>query len=323
MGAPSTVQWSDLRDSDAVTSWDSLPDSSDWDTAFGTSSFLGTIAAHSNAGVNQVTVADERGVSAAARVAVRRPLGLHVSPILPFTAFSAIRLRDELREAVVHARESVLEDLLGAIEQRFCAASIHIPPPIQDARILIWRGWKVRPLYTYRIALQESENPLESWSESARRTARQESSGFEIAGTDPETQARLVVESYARNGRQPPLGVDGITEVVRLMVEDGAVRTVGARSRESGEIEASIAILQRGREAYYWLAGGRRGAAMTVLLANVLPDLASSGTRLFDFVGANTASIAEFKRKFGGQLTTYFRATWQRGVAGSIFGRRV
>jgi len=323
MRAPSTVQWFDLRDSDAVTSWDSLPDADDWDTVFGTSSFLQAIAAHSNAGVDQVTVSDERGVSAAARVAVRRPLGFHVSPILPFTAFSAIRLRDELREAVVHRRQSILEDLFGAIEQRFCAASIHVPPPIQDARILIWRGWKVRPLYTYRIALHRSENPLDSWSESARRTARQESSEFEIVGTDPETQARLVVESYSRAGRQPPLGLDGITEVVRSMLEDGVARTVGARNRESGETEASIAILQRGREAYYWLAGGRRGAAMTVLLANVLPDLASSGTQLFDFVGANTASIAEFKRKFGGQLTTYFRATWHRGVAGRIFGRRV
>ena len=323
MGAPSTMQWSDLRDSDAVRAWDCLPSSHDWDTVFGTYPYLETIASHSRAAVDQITIEDERGVTAAARLAVHRRLGFSLSPILPLTAFSAIRLRDDLKEVEVHERTSVLEDLLRAIERRFCAASIHLPPAVQDMRIFSWRGWKVRPLYTYRIALNETEPPLAAWSESARRTARQEAPEFEIVETNPETQARLVVESYSRSGRKPPLGAERIASAVRSLIEDGAARTLGASNKETQEIDASIAILRHRREAYYWLAGGRPGAAMTVLLANVLPDLASSGIELFDFVGANTASIAEFKRKFGGQLTTYFRATWQQGIPGRVFSRWV
>lgn len=323
MGSPSNAQWSDLRNGDAVKAWESLPASDRWDTVFGTSPFLEAITDHSSVGVEQITIEDDRGCSAAARLAVRPYFGSTLSPVPPFTAFSAIRLRDDLREAQVHERATVLEDLLHAVERRFHAASIHLPPAVEDTRVFGWRGWKVRPLYTYRIPLSDSDHPLDAWSESARRTARQEAAGFEVVETDAETQARLVVESYSRNNRKPPLGVEQISSMVRSLLNDGAAAIAAVRNRGSGEVEASVTILRHGREAYYWLAGGRRGAAMTVLLAHVLPDLASSGIDVFDFVGANTASIAEFKRKFGGRLTTYFRATWERGIPGRLFARMV
>ena len=47
---------------------------------------------------------------------------------------------------------------------------------------------------------------------------------------------------------------------------------------------------------------------MTVLLGHVLARLREEGVAYFDFVGANTPSIAEFKRRFGSELVSYFRA---------------
>jgi hypothetical protein len=46
---------------------------------------------------------------------------------------------------------------------------------------------------------------------------------------------------------------------------------------------------------------------MTVLLAEALPRLRADGLAAFDFVGANTPSIAEFKRRLGPALVPYFR----------------
>ncbi len=50
----------------------------------------------------------------------------------------------------------------------------------------------------------------------------------------------------------------------------------------------------------------RRYAPLFVLLGHILPRLRDDGIEQFDFVGANTPSIAEFKRHFGPVLTPYF-----------------
>ena len=79
-------------------------------------------------------------------------------------------------------------------------------------------------------------------------------------------------------------------------------------ARRDGVPEAGLAALTDGRTAHYWLAGSVPGAAMTVLLAEAFTRLAEEGVTTFDFAGANTPSIAEFKRKFGSTLVPYARA---------------
>lgn len=323
MSASVSVRWSDLSDEGSRRDWDALPGAGVWDTVFGTTSFLETLSAQVKTDIVQLTATDDKGVCAAARLGVRSKFGLEYSPVPPMTAFSALRLRDPFREADVHERRSALEQLLQAIERRFVAAALHLPPAVQDTRVLIWRGWSVKPLYTYRIRLDAQKDPIDAWSESARRLARHEESEFTIVDTDAASQARLVTGSYARKDRPTPLGVEGLTSLIAGLIQSGSVRTVGVMRRDSDEVEASVALLRDQSQSYYWLAGGRPGPAMTVLLAHVLRDLASSGVTVFDFVGANTASIAEFKRKFGGQLTSYFRATWQRGLVGRLAGPHI
>ncbi|MEX0599100.1 MAG: GNAT family N-acetyltransferase, partial [Rhodothermales bacterium] len=81
------------------------------------------------------------------------------------------------------------------------------------------------------------------------------------------------------------------------------------RHKSSDEIHAAVVILNDGRTAYYWIAGSRPGDGMTVLIGELLPRLFNQGIELFDFMGANTPGIAEFKRKFGARLVPYFALT--------------
>lgn len=322
MGAPLAVQWSGLHDADAVDAWDRLRSPGRWDTVFGEAAYLEAISSNWNCEIEQVTILAEGGPAAAARLAVRRLFGLAYVVIPPLTAYSAIRLGSDPGEAEIHDRTSILESLLEAVERRFYAAALHLPPPIQDLRPFTWRGWGVRPLYTYHIRLDSAHDPMDAWSESARRMARQQSQEFEIVSGEAAMQARWVVESYERNGRKPPLTEERLAAVAENLKRDGLATTYAARNLASKEIEASVTVLRNDDTAYYWAAGSRPGPSMTVLLASLLPLLASDGVTLFDFIGANTASIAEFKRRFGGQLTTYFRAVRRRGAIGRILGSR-
>ena len=74
---------------------------------------------------------------------------------------------------------------------------------------------------------------------------------------------------------------------------------------DDGRAEAAVCTITDAGTSYYWLAGSVPGPAMTVLLGSLLPKLRQDGVRIFDLVGANTPSIAEFKRRLGAQLEEY------------------
>ena len=83
------------------------------------------------------------------------------------------------------------------------------------------------------------------------------------------------------------------------------VRCFTVSLQESQAAEAGLIVLHDANSAYYWIAGSKPGPAMTVLIGNVLTELKQAKFNTFDFVGANTPSIAEFKRRFGPVLTPY------------------
>ena len=87
---------------------------------------------------------------------------------------------------------------------------------------------------------------------------------------------------------------------------EGQVRLFTATPSDTDTPEGGLAVLHDGHTAHYWIAGSAPGPAMTVLLGHTLPRLRDDGIKLFDFVGAHTPSIAEFKRHFGPVLTPYF-----------------
>ena len=91
-----------------------------------------------------------------------------------------------------------------------------------------------------------------------------------------------------------------------------AARVFAAHRRDTGAFEGGLIVLVDGSSAYYWIAGSIPGAAMTVVTGQMLFRLRSEGISTVDFVGANTPSIAAFKRRFGPTLVEYPRLVASR-----------
>jgi hypothetical protein len=223
----------------------------------------------------------------------------------PLLVPSPLLLDGPLAEAEVHARETPLDALLNVLARHVHQASLVLHPSLTDARPFTWAGWRVHPAYTYRLALAPGRDVTEGWSGGPRRLLRQSGEGYEWeVGAEVSEVVALVAESHRRQGQ----GFDaararGLAEraVAAGLAEVFVVRRQGAA-------EAGLVALHDGETAHYWLAGSRPGPAMTVLLAEALARLRDLGVRRFDFYGANTPSIAEFKRRFGAELVPYFRA---------------
>lgn len=296
--------------------WDDLNQSGPCGHPFASEAYLALVEKTFRGRVESIEIeGDGGGVTAGARLLVRRSPFVLRSVVPAYTPYSAIQLERMPSEAETHDRSSTLERLLEAIENRYAAIDVNLPPQIVDVRTFSWRRWAVRPLYTYRVALDEETLAMKTWSESAARIAQRESEDYEIAATEPGVVAEKSSESYRRSDRRPPLFRDRLEKFLEEARTSAGASLIGARNRESGKVESAVAIMRHGTAAYYWIAGGSRGSSMTVLLGRLFRDLSDDGIETFDFVGANTDSIAEFKRKFGGRLTTYFRAAWRHGPA--------
>ncbi|MDQ7039835.1 MAG: GNAT family N-acetyltransferase [Rhodothermus sp.] len=203
--------------------------------------------------------------------------------------------------------------LLTALTRRYARIDLHLPPQWLDVRPALWSGWHAHPLYTYEIDLAQT-SPTH-WSENPRRLFRKAASAYRLiedVALAP-VLAHLVEASYQRHHRRPPAPAPRLTPLLETLATSGLIRLFGAQ-HATGHTEAAVALMVHPPRVWYWLAGSKPGPAMTVLLGHLWPRLRAEGFRWFDFVGANTPSIAEFKRRFNPKLRLYFRLTYDRSL---------
>jgi len=242
-------------------------------------------------------------------ITFRKRRGPYSAAALPSLArLSPLLLDGPVDAAEVHRGTSPLDALLDLLASDFDQVNLLLPASVADLRPLSWKGWQVKPTYTYQIHLGDKEDILARWSSTPRRRFRQSEADF-VVEEDRAAVAEVVditIAAHARQDARFPLSRDQAIAMAQSLVETGHVRPFVARRNRA--VEAGILILSNDAEAHYWLAGSLPGDAMTVLLGIVLQRLQEEGVETFDFAGANTPGIAEFKRKFAPRLVMMHRA---------------
>ncbi len=285
--------------------WERLWQDSPQRSAFARLDYVRAAAAAAGLSVALHFVEEDGELAAGAAVTWRKRGPYRAAVVPPFTPYSALLLRSQPSESDIHAQSSALNKILVELERSYDLTILHLHPSVADVRAATWRGWKTDPLYTYVRRAAEREL-LDGWSEGTARAFRAARSDYEIIEGDSAAAAamRLCRESYARHRRRPPLSVSALEQFVRQTASNH--RAFGAVTKD-GDVEAAIVMLSDPARSYYWVAGSRPGHAMTVLVGEVLSRLE---TPVWDFMGANTPGIAEFKRRFGCELESYHRITF-------------
>ena len=316
-----------LADGDMRDRWEALERQNVFETPFSNLGYVEDLAAVLERGIRATFVSETPGEgdsraetahgsdgpthdAAGILVLEAHTLGrAHVSPA-GFTPFSAIAARSFPSAARIHARTSWLDALIASLGQRYWKTDIMLPPELEDVRPFQWARWTVSPLYTFRLTLDDPERGIASWSEAARRVYSRMKERYEL-----HSDARLVrdvvqlsVAGYERSDRNPPLPPDRLEELARRQLDRGAASCHTLHANGDAAVEAGVVVLGRAPNAFYWIAGSVPGPGMTVLIGNLMQVLSEQGYRRFDLVGANTPSIAEFKRRLNPELVPYFRA---------------
>jgi len=207
--------------------------------------------------------------------------------------------------------------LLARLQADYHQATFILPFNWNDRDVFAAAGWTTTERQTYVSLLPEDAAPA-AWSANARRVAKKATTLYTIEEDARHVGAavRLMTESYRRSGASFGYSDQQVERLARALIEAGLARCFGAIPTNGGEAEAALVVAHDDRTGYYWMPGSVPGPAMTALLAAALPRLATDGLTHFDWCGANTPSIAEFKRRFGPTLAPVLRARWVRpGVA--------
>jgi lipid II:glycine glycyltransferase (peptidoglycan interpeptide bridge formation enzyme) len=115
--------------------------------------------------------------------------------------------------------------------------------------------------------------------------------------------------SYAKSGLKPVLPSSILKNFCGVVRHANLLRIYSVVDAEAN-VHAERAVIVHNNRAYDWMAGtnlqieDEHGAQF--LVWEILKRLSAEGVQTFDFLGANTPRVMEFKRSFGGMFLTYF-----------------
>jgi hypothetical protein len=299
---------SSLEDDETRPRWARLQQASLVRSPYARLEFVEDLAAVTSREVVAAFISDGEDVAGA--LLMRRTRG-GISYFSPpeFAPYSAVCARSLPTAADIHRRSSWIDALVQLLDGAFAKSDLLLPPELTDVRPFQWADWDVSPLYTFRLPLVDPEEARAGWSAGARRTFDRGRERYEFRSADDSADAvvTLCLSGYERAGRTPPLSARGLEDLVARQVERGLASCYTAHENGRSDPDAGIVVLGTGSSAYYWIAGSIPGPAMTVLIGKLMDELSSEGFEFFDLVGANTPSVAEFKRRLNPVLIPYYR----------------
>jgi lipid II:glycine glycyltransferase (peptidoglycan interpeptide bridge formation enzyme) len=248
----------------------------------------------------------------------KKKAGLNVATHLPLTPYNGIlfrALQGEKSQKTSTERQEIMRVLLERLEKEFKFIHLVLHPSICDMRPFLWRHWRTLPQYTHINLLNDLEQTWTHLSSSLRRKInRAEESHIKIVEKDDPTLLLKFQEmSYAKANLKPVLPPPIFQRYCEAVKRAGLLRIFSAVDAEAN-VHAERAVVVHGDQAYDWIAGTNSQIedehANQLVVWEILKRLSAERVQTFDFLGANTQSVTEFKRAFGGKFACYFEVKY-------------
>jgi hypothetical protein len=305
---PWIVKTERLADAGAV--WDELHRRANG-IVFSSAAWLRALADMYGRDAHCALVSDGEVVRAGSPLLLKQKGMLRYSGELPMSLYSGL-LHTLGAEAFTEASEA----LFGETEQLCHFASLSLPREDVLLPVLSTRGWELRNRLSLRLDLSNADHLWDGYSQSLRRKIRRASEMPLNLSDDVSADVLidLYSKSYLRHGLHPPTQPGQMRGWILRLKREGLLQCFGA-FRADGVPAAARALIRDGDTVYDWLAGADPAVSPSAshwLLHSILLRYADEGARTFDFMGANTPGVVDFKRSFGSYEHPYIEANWYR-----------
>jgi hypothetical protein len=289
--------------------WDAFVESSENGTLFHSSRWLTAVA--TDFAIYACFTGDR--IVAGMPVARQRRNGLRTIEQPRLTPYSGIVGTSQSQKPVARTSfaKEVSSALAAAVLHEHDAVTISFSPDWSDLHGFIWEGFSTAVRYTYLLPLGNLEAAWQNMDARRRNDIRRaEKDGVVVRRTDDhQSLLRLVGATFSRQGLEPRF-----LDLARNIhaITDNAIFAAYQPNDET-PVAAAYLVWDR-RRAYYLLGGydGKRahGGAHALATWKAIEFAAQLGLQQFDFEGSMLPQVEKYFRKFGGELTPYYRASW-------------
>jgi len=201
---------------------------------------------------------------------------------------------------------SLLEEYLSS--QKASITTLCFPDEFHDFLPFYWNGYKISPLLTYHLNLNESADTIHKNLASERRNdiKKAEKDGLVSIKTDDYSIIKKMVEfTYARKDKK-----------VNTQIVDGILKKFATPQNSycfitfQDETPIAGAFVVYHKDIAYYLLGGydpnhRHQGAGALSVWNALLHAKELGLKTFDFEGSVLPEVEKFFRAFGGYSVPY------------------
>lgn len=299
-----------------LVSWDQFVDISPQGSIFCKSYFLNAI----NVNFEIIAVIENEEIIAG-QVLTKDIIGFYSNPLLAKYLGVCFGVYKGNKFTVENKKYKILNLIIKHLPKRTFDYYFH--PNFKNWLVFFWNNFRQEVRYTYRLDLSRLDeasiwNNLNSGLRNEINSAIK--NGIIIKeDVNIEVLYKLVNISFLRQGSKVPLTEQKVILLWDELEKNGAIDVYAAIDNAGREI-ACAAIIYDHNSAYLILNGidnehitkGANG----YLIYNAIIK-AKAKVKIFDFEGSMHKTIESFYRKFGGELTTYYRI-WYPSILNTV-----
>ena len=182
----------------------------------------------------------------------------------------------------------------------------------------IWAGFKVEPMFSYRIEdLSNLDKVWEGFKENIRTDIRKAKKKVHIVEEkNIEKLITMQKKTFLRQNRKLPFSEETIINIDKATKEHNASILLCAVDDDEN-IHAATYFVFDEKRCYYLMGGGDfkyRNSGATSLLIWEGIKIASNRVKIFDFEGSMIEDIERFVRAFGAKPRIYYHVKKIKGI---------
>lgn len=301
--------------------WDAFVDASPQGTLFHKSSWAEIIENVFDRPAKIVTIIKNEEIQAGIMFWPKTNLGIKSITHVPNTTYQGFLFKapESSKASTINAAHEKLSRLLvDYLISHYDLIDIPLTPFIHDIRPFKWQNFKVHVDYTYCFPIKEFSELEKQFSQDLRRKLKDlRADEVDISESDnTEFLTSFILDSYKEHGITPAISAVNI----KKFMDECLSKKLGIVYYQylDGQPVAGIFLLHDPDNVYALFSGidgkYRQKVNSELIHAYVLQQAQFKG-KMFDFLGANTPQLEQFKRSFGGNLTSFYKVTYTKTKA--------
>jgi len=310
--------------------WDDFVASENSGTVFHTTEWLLRVYGTSDVNLEVLAIYnDKKEIVAGFAFGFKTFLSLKVMVAPPATPYCSPLIKSKKTTSITKQESysnSINELIIKYLESKLKLIKITFPKQCLDIRFWNWKKYDNRVLYTYTASVSDTEALISKFdSDIKRRAKKAKELAYKFCSDNSDIHISdffsLQNKTMEKQQHKFPLSETTFIDIMRYMMRNDVAK-IYTIYFEDTPVASCVVLLDKSK-AYYWLAGSDpeylKLGFNQLLFVKMIEQISALGVQYFDFVGANTPSIARYKSTFNMNLQPYFQIEKKLGILKSYF----